>query len=56
MVVEDRKEGNMCYKDLDDLQEALTNTKKKDKNHMLICQNNFQKIDATLNYHAPHLT
>ena len=35
----------MCDRDLDKLQEALGSIKKKDNSLMLICQNNFQKLD-----------
>ena len=45
MVDEDREEEIMHEKDLDESQEALESTKQKDKNHMQICYNKFQKTD-----------
>ena len=50
MIVQDGEEKNAHDRDLDELQEALENTKKKETNPVLICQKEFQKLndDAAL--------
>ena len=50
MVIQGSEEENALDRDLDELQEAVGSTKKKDKNPALICQKYFQKLNdnATL--------
>ena len=54
MVTEDGKEEKSHGKDLDESQESPISTKKKDKNPMLICKNDFHKLndDVALSYSA----